>query len=420
MRTFANLFLFFFVVDGVFSLVDDLLALAFDFAGLSPLRNLNAFATLVLAGVMFFALGFDRRLPKRLFVPLLLFLLWTTAGCWPLTGHVSLEALSLLASLLQLFLGAASLAYLRWRSGHSTQLTREDFSGTPFRLANTLGYFGVTLLLLPFLLGFLLLAGISQQVEAKTAGFMRLGPTGLYMKERVYTRDEQQVRLTAMIHIGEQAYFRELAASIHGARTVVLAEGVSDDTGLLTHRFDYGDLGSTLGLASQQEMQLEVRDIALGDIGSRNWSEEELNLPHRVTADVDLSSFEPLTVEFLNVLGRVISPQGMFRDNYAAYERWMEEHAGPQLYETILGDILERRNAVLIDHLATALQHYDTVVVPWGAMHMPALEAAVLDKGFSLSSERERRCLDFRTLPVAELVGRLRGQAPVRSAEPVE
>lgn len=420
MRTFANLFLFFFIVDGAFSVVDDLLALAFDFTGLSPLRNLNAFATLVLGGVMFFALGFDRRLPKRLFVPLLLFLLWTTAGCWPLTGRLPLQTLSLVASLLQLLLGAAALTYLRWRSGHSMQLTREDFSGAPFRITNTLGYFGATLLLLPFLLGFLLLATVSQQIEVKTAGFMRIGPTGLHMKERIYTRDGQRVRLTAMIHIGEQAYFRELAASIRGARTVVLAEGVSDEAGLLKHRFDYGDLGSTLGLASQQEMMLEVRDIELEDLERRDWSEEELNLPHRVIADVDLSSFEPLTVEFLNVLGKVISPQGMFRDNYAAYERWMEEHTDPQLFETILGDILDKRNTVLIGHLTTALQHYDTVVVPWGAMHMPALEAAVLDRGFSLSEERERRSLDFRSLAVGELVDRLKGETPVRSAEAVE
>jgi hypothetical protein len=36
-------------------------------------------------------------------------------------------------------------------------------------------------------------------------------------------------------------------------------------------------------------------------------------------------------------------------------------------------------------------------------MHMPAIEAAVLEEGFQLGGTRERLSLDFRTLPYAEL-----------------
>jgi len=420
MRTFANLFLFFFAVDGIFSLLDDLLNMVFDFGGLSQLRNLNAFATLVLAGGIFLSLGIDRRLPKRVFLPLLVFLLWSTSGCWPLSGWIRLETLGLFASLLQLLLSIAAFAYLRWRSGHSLQLTADDFSAKPFSLANTLGYFASTLFALPFILGFLLLAAISQQIEATTAGFMRVGPTGLYMKERTYTRENQQVRLTAMIHVGEKDYYRQFAESVAERRTLVLLEGVSDESGLLKQRFDYGDLGSALGLATQQEMAFEARTIDLDELGTRAWSDEELNVPHQVRADVDLSSFDPLTVEFLNVLGKVISSHGHFQENYAAYERWMEGHMNDRLYETVLGDILDKRNTVLIDHLATALKHYDTVIVPWGAMHMPAIEDAVIAQGFTLSREQERQSLDFSSLSVVDLVRRLGEQAPARIAPPVE
>jgi len=407
MRTFANLFLFFFVVDGALSLVDELLGVAFGIDGLAPLRTLNALATLVLALPMFVALGFDRRLPKRLFLPLLAFLLWCTAGCWPLAGTLEPGLLGLLAALLQLLLGAAALGYQRLRSGTSVQLTEEDFRGPAFSLVNTFVYFGVNLFLFPLVLGFLLLATVSQQLDAQTAGFMRVSPTGLYMKERIYRHDDKEIRLTGMIHIGESDYFRDLATSIDTRHTIVLAEGVSDREGLLTTRFDYGDLGSLLGLSTQQELEFPARQVTIDELETHAWNDKDLELPHLARADVDLSSFDPRTVAFLNVLGRLISGEGSFNDNYAAYSAWMEKHMSPELYAVILGDILDKRNDTLLGHLSNALQHYDTVVIPWGAMHMPAIEAAVLAQGFTLVAEQERRSLDFARLPFADMARRL-------------
>jgi hypothetical protein len=49
------------------------------------------------------------------------------------------------------------------------------------------------------------------------------------------------------------------------------------------------------------------------------------------------------------------------------------------------------------------LEHYDTVIIPWGAMHMPAIESAVFEQGFESGAARERLSLDFRTIPYAEL-----------------
>lgn len=410
MRTFANLFLFFFLTDGLLSTIDDLLGLAFGIEGLSPLRTLNALATLFLAVALFFSLGIDRRLPKRIFLPLCLFLLWSTTGCWPLVGMLTTKHLLLLASLLQLLLGVLTLIYLRWRSGTSIQLTNEDFNGPPFSLGNTLGYFALTLLALPLLLGYTALATISQQVDAQTAGFMRISPVGLYMKERIYQQQDKKVRLTGMIHIGESSYFHDLAESLEGARTIVLAEGVSDKQGLLTSRFDYGDIGNLLGLTTQDEMEFAAHKVSLEELDDEAADTSSQDDIHIAVADIDLSSFTPLTVEFLNVLGRLISAEGSFQQNYAAYNDWLDKHMSPELYDTIMGDILDKRNAALIGNLDTALQHYDTVVIPWGAMHMPALESELLAQGFHQIGERERLSLEFATLPISKIVAKLGGE----------
>jgi hypothetical protein len=68
-----------------------------------------------------------------------------------------------------------------------------------------------------------------------------------------------------------------------------------------------------------------------------------------------------------------------------------------------MDDILDKRNAVVIDSMMRSLEYYDTIVIPWGAMHMPAIEAAVLELGFEPGAERERLSVDFRAIPYAEL-----------------
>jgi len=410
MRTFANLFLFFFMVDGLLSIIDDLLAITFGIEGLAPLRNLNALATLLLAVPMFFSLGFDRRLPKRMFLPLLLFLLWSTVGCWPLTGLIPLPKLSLLAAFLQLILGTLVLAYQRYRSG-SLQLRPDDFSGTSFSLTHTLGYFAVTLLCLPVIAVYLAVASVSHQVETQTAGFMRIGLDGLYMKERSYRQGEKEVRLSGMIHIGEQSYYKQLAESIENRKTLILAEGVSDQQGLLKNRFDYSGLGNALGLSTQQELAFDARHVDLAEIETIDWQDKEVSRPHITVADVDLSTFKPLTVEFLNQLGQLLTGNGSFRENFAAYNAWLEEHMTPDLYDSIMEDILDRRNEAVIRHLERALNSYQTIVVPWGAMHMPAIEAALEEQGFTRSTERERLSLAYASIPVGELIQRFK-EAP--------
>ena len=68
------------------------------------------------------------------------------------------------------------------------------------------------------------------------------------------------------------------------------------------------------------------------------------------------------------------------------------------MYEIIIDDILHRRNMGVIHYLDKALVRYDTVVIPWGALHMTEIEAEVLKRGFKLQEERERVSIAFLAL----------------------
>ena len=81
-----------------------------------------------------------------------------------------------------------------------------------------------------------------------------------------------------------------------------------------------------------------------------------------------------------------------------ALNDWSQKNLTPEMYAVIFDDILHRRNMAVIRYLDKALDRYDTVVIPWGALHMNELEAEVLKRGFKLQGEQERVSIDFRKM----------------------
>ena len=61
-------------------------------------------------------------------------------------------------------------------------------------------------------------------------------------------------------------------------------------------------------------------------------------------------------------------------------------------------DLIGRRNTHLIGEMNAALVEFDLVVAPWGALHLPGIERALLESGFSEVARRDRRLLSWTTL----------------------
>jgi hypothetical protein len=110
-------------------------------------------------------------------------------------------------------------------------------------------------------------------------------------------------------------------------------------------------------------------------------------------ADIDVSSFDPITITFIEELGKKMNGNGA--RSILALNRWSQETITPEMHTTIMNDILNKRNDIVIGHLEKALKHYDMIVVPWGALHMAAIEESLLDDGFKLQKQKERVSLNF-------------------------
>lgn len=402
MRRLANFYIILFLIDACLSLVVELLAVAETPVPLLPeVRTLVANAVLILSVVLFGCLAIDRRLPKSLLLPLILYIAWCALGLWPLSGVVGRQAVGLVAAGGQALLGGIVILTRGLRG--QFLLAAEQFRGSLFSWRNTLGFTAINLLLLPLALVFSGLAMADYYLGEHTAGFMRLSPVGIYLSERTYRRDLKVIRLAGMMHIGKEDYYRDMVGSMPNGGTIILTEGVTDRDRLLVNPFNYSKLARIIGVTSQETMQFDGRLVDLNNLGQRPAVAGGPGKPDIARADIDLNRFDPRTVEFLNVLGNTLFSGKPLEDALTEYNAWIQANMTPERVAGVMADILDKRNAVVIDSMLRTLKYYDTIIIPWGAMHMPAIEAAVLTQGFKPSSTQERLSLDFRTIPYTEL-----------------
>jgi len=399
MRRFANFYIVLFLIDAGLSLTDELSTVfAAHLPVLSTVRNFVAFLVIVLSLVVYSLLGLDRRLPKLVFLPLTLYSFWCSLALWPLLDMISRESQGLTAAFGQVFIGGVALITLRNFYG-SNLLPADLFQRPLFGWRNTLVFSAVNLLLFPLLLVFFLMASGSYYLNQKTAGYMRLSPVGIYTSERSYHHDGKVVRLVAMMHVARKGYYQELFASLPAKGTIILAEGVTDQDRLLKGRFDYGRLANLVGLSSQEKMHLDGNLLELDDLGLADDLERDETKPDIVRADLDLNRFDPQTVEFLNVIARTLLGDKPLAQGFAAYSDWVKVHGTPEMISGVMADILYKRNEVVIDALHRSLDRYDTIVVPWGGMHMPAIESALVARGFVPGDKKERLLFAFSAIP---------------------
>ena len=114
MRRFANFYIVLFLIDAGLSLTDELLSVfVTHLPALSMVRNLVAFAVIGISLVVYALLGIDRRLPKRILLPLPLYAFWCSFALWPLLGMIPRESLGLTAAIGQVIIGGIVLIALR-------------------------------------------------------------------------------------------------------------------------------------------------------------------------------------------------------------------------------------------------------------------------------------------------------------------
>jgi len=177
----------------------------------------------------------------------------------------------------------------------------------------------------------------------------------------------------AMAHIGDSTFYRQLSRSFPANATILL-EGVTDNRNLLTNKITYKRMATSLGVAEQQ-----------------NEFQPRGNL---VQADVDVEQFTTNTIDFLNLV-MLVHSKGV---NAETVPKLLGYSPPPHFGEQLMDDLLRKRNRQLLGKIHAQLSQSDSIIVPWGAAHIPEIAREIQKSGFRLTESREYLAIRFRSV----------------------
>lgn len=392
----ANLFVMAFAIDAGVSLIEEVVRWTTGSAALIGLRDGIAAVVVAACVPYLFAIALTPRLPATVFLPLVLSGLWLNLGAAPLPIAIdSAQLFAFTACLLQLAVAGWALFAIRRRTGGESWLfTPQSLRGPAFSTRHTLASLAVGAFLLTPAAGLYSLVYLATALQQATQGFIVFDLDGVSLADRRFRQQDREIRLVGMIHIGEQRAYGELFRSFATESTVVLAEGVTDDSNLIQTRLSYAGAAAGLGLAPQRNIE-DYLEAARADASiSAEW-------PHVRHADVDVSTFSPTTIAFIESAARMWNSD----DLLAALLELSNDpaFADPELLQNLQNELIDDRNAQLLVQLFDAISQYRRVVVPWGALHLPAIEAEVIEQGYTLEGSDDHPLISWSALLTALL-----------------
>ena len=379
--TAINAFLIAFAVDGVVSLVDQALVLATGIHLLGWLRAPIAFLVILGALLAWCAMVATPRVPKSVFAPLLVLMVWYVCGMMPGPVYLSLDQLGLGAAVLQVTVTVAVLLRTRQLTGGAlTFPPTYDEERAFFSWKNAAAVTAVTFLAGPPMLGIYAFVSTDIACKVSSADFIRLNPSGLEVAHKQYKRGDKTIDLIGMSHIGDQKVYDTLFEDISpNDTTLLLEEGVSDRDGHLGEGPVYDKVAKRVGLSTQKPMHQMTK------LKIRN-------------ADIDVNEFSEETLEVLDIVLSIYRADDPIPPllNYISFA---QNHPDPEgLSEQVMDDLITRRNNNLVQHIEDALLDHNRLIVPWGAYHMKGVEAEVLADGFHEVSDFRHTIVPFKLI----------------------
>jgi pheromone shutdown protein TraB len=124
-------------------------------------------------------------------------------------------------------------------------------------------------------------------------------------------------------------------------------------------------------------------------------------MPDIRNADVDARNFSEDTIAVLGAAARLYQSDRL-APALREFQATLDE-LGPDATQNAIRDLIDNRNAHLLTEIRAGLNDYQRIIVPWGALHLPGIEAAILDWGFEQTASRQHRITAYQTIFAALL-----------------
>jgi hypothetical protein len=397
----ANAYLIAFALDAVLSISDivagdpELHGMASAHPAMYAARVALALAIVVVSMLMPFLLLFVPQLPKLPFPAPIVFTLVASFGRF-LTG-LSVEWFAVAQPLV----AASSFVLVKLTTGawllSSARLPRKRHL-----VVRTVFATLVTIVALPLTVTALVVLILLGTLERQSGGYLDVTVSGIDLHETVLTKDGRTVVLKAMLHFGEGDFYRTLFDGIP-AGSLVLAEGITDRQKRLLAFPSASKIANVLGLAPQPDPKAMLPppdDAARGNPDESPRPATSGDPPDVVNADVDAAEFSNATLAVLRDVAGIYDSDSIAD----AVRRVVSRDHAREEFAVMKRELVDMRNAKLLATFDAKAAQHTTIVIPWGAMHMPGLEAGLAERGYHVDVRRTRPVVRF-----ARLVGWLAG-----------
>lgn len=388
---FADGWLYATGLDGLLSVTDDLLKTYAGSFALTGFRQTVAVTVIYLLPLVLALMILVPPLPRRIFIPAFLCTIWANFISWPLTpSGTPLDAVPV--ALTQIIIFLLTIFWIYRRTGRFT-LMASDLPVKTYLIGRVFLGLVSTAVMFAFAFVFLVGVGLRQKIETETGGYLTFSRAGVSVTEKTLTRGDKSVRLIGMVHVGDNAFYKNLFASFPG-HSLVLAEGVSDRKGRMTGSMNYDGVAKVLGLASQVDLQSQWIEKSIQDMQAAPAGEQR-HAPI-MSGDIDISDFSDQTISFLRDTAEVYGASSMSQ----AYERMLvlDKRYTEEQATAAFTEVIEKRNAHVLTTLDAQIKSRDSIVIPWGAQHMPGLEKGLLARGFAVTTQQSRLVISFTDL----------------------
>ncbi len=387
--TLANIasgFLLAFLADGLISVAAEIFsALHIVIPGLETLRTTVAVSVILWAAIVYTIIFLTPRLKKRLLLPAVLFSLWASFGSFFPLSLLEIPYFGLITSAAQTVLGVTLV--VAWRKYHQPVIdeTRPAFSWGNFAAGGCVSFAIAVFCVMS------VVVTAADAIDTHTGGYATLRPSGFYLEERRFRKENKEVRLIGMVHVAQAGFYNSVAEDLRATESaVVLLEGVSDEKGILRKRLSYNGVADFIGITSQEKSTFTSQAI-----GSLRASPEKSRSPiEYLHADLDISALQPQTVALVESLSALLASQSIQEalDHLQDKNSPLNDEEGMRL---AMVDLIQTRNNHLLNTMRTALATTNLVIVPWGAMHLQDLQKELENMGFQEVSHKARLALSF-------------------------
>jgi hypothetical protein len=360
----------------VVSLLDDSLNLFLNLRIFSAISGFVFFITVLSLFLVYVGMGLTPAIPKRYFLPITLFIPLASLTVLPclIYFYQQMRLVAWIISCTEVIFALGMLRMVLGEFRFRWPLVNENLLGVSrFSWANfAIFLLANSLLVVPALVVYLCACSVLA-VNHFSEGFVALHPAGITVQVRKYVRaDGKTIQLVPMAHVGEREFYHDIAKSFP-TNSLILMEGVSDHHNLLTNKISYNRMATSLHLSEQQKEFKPSQD-------------------NRVRADVDVDQFTTNTISFLNFL-MLVHSKGLSPENLVK----LAEYSQPSNFEDrLFDDLLTKRNQHLLKEIESRLSETDSIIVPWGAAHIPGIAKEVRKLGFHQVEAKDYFVIKFR------------------------